>query len=450
MRKIFVFTLSFVCLLIKAQEEKIDFSKVKAPSSPAFSILGVFPNDISRPKSYQELETSLMSNFTNETGAVLPDQFGLEFSPYWMKSNPELTYKQATNPSIGQSLMQNLSISLANAYLPSFRDTSRNNVMLGLGLRSRIDFGEVSKKSQTYITKRANIEAEIKERQAVLVGILAAVEDDKFPGLLTAYQKNNTDQNMKNILDLFKAYIGKPDDFKQINSEEYVKEVVNDIDFKSDHAAVVAVRVEQQVDAVANDVDGRVKKLAMELESLNMEVEGFFIEIALGSLLDFPTNNFEYSDFSRLGFWITPGYKFGTIETKNGKNLGGIELMGYLRFMWDDISSLSTSNTDIGTRLVYSMNKLSFSIEYLHRWQTLTLSQETSGTQIITTTDNLEDNKAVVTFEYRLTSDLSLNYSLGEGFTVNNFNINDPSGFISLAGLNYAIGGWDSETKIVE
>ena len=51
------------CYLLVAQEQ---LNKLKAPSSPAASILGLQPTEILEPKSYEALETAIYSNFTND------------------------------------------------------------------------------------------------------------------------------------------------------------------------------------------------------------------------------------------------------------------------------------------------------------------------------------------------------------------------------------------------
>ncbi|MDZ7695250.1 MAG: hypothetical protein U5K69_29740 [Balneolaceae bacterium] len=68
-----------------AQESLTD---IKAPSSPAAALLGVQPQSVLAPKSYRALETAVYSNFLNNAGAAaIPNDFGLEFTPYWAKDH---------------------------------------------------------------------------------------------------------------------------------------------------------------------------------------------------------------------------------------------------------------------------------------------------------------------------------------------------------------------------
>lgn len=63
-------------------QREVEISELKTPTSPAFALLGVSPNEISRPKSLNDLEVSFFMNaFYNNGGFQFPRNFALETNP---------------------------------------------------------------------------------------------------------------------------------------------------------------------------------------------------------------------------------------------------------------------------------------------------------------------------------------------------------------------------------
>ncbi|HMT28906.1 MAG TPA: hypothetical protein PKD91_06475, partial [Bacteroidia bacterium] len=137
MKTIQIYTcLSLLLIAIFSNEAKsqeaIDLTELKAPSSPAFSILGVQPNDIARPKTFEALEANLFSSISGENSTILPNNYALEFSPYWLMSHPKLQYKQM-QPGFGQTIIQNASFSVATNQYKNSEDTATIFSKMGFG-----------------------------------------------------------------------------------------------------------------------------------------------------------------------------------------------------------------------------------------------------------------------------------------------------------------------------
>ena len=76
-----------------------DFDKLKTPSSPAFTLLGVSPTEIQRPSTPKAVAMAL-GQFVSGTSLAVPKNFALEVTPFWLAHHPDLTledYQKADN-----------------------------------------------------------------------------------------------------------------------------------------------------------------------------------------------------------------------------------------------------------------------------------------------------------------------------------------------------------------
>ncbi len=117
---------------VAAQAAKITPADLRAPSSPAFVLLGIEPTAVERPNSPRALATTLLSN--TSASDFIPRNVALEVAPYWLASHPTLTFDDYYNANVGQSLLQSLSLSMATAALDA---DSLGNVGTGVGFGFR-------------------------------------------------------------------------------------------------------------------------------------------------------------------------------------------------------------------------------------------------------------------------------------------------------------------------
>jgi len=87
----------FLALLIALPfaSQSQSFENLEAPSMPAATLIGSQVNEISRPKSFKSLETTLLNNFLDSgNNFVLPSSFALEFNPYLLTNlDSSFSYK---------------------------------------------------------------------------------------------------------------------------------------------------------------------------------------------------------------------------------------------------------------------------------------------------------------------------------------------------------------------
>lgn len=84
----------------------------RAPSSPAFALVGVTPTRIERPASPRAFGLSLMSA-TSESSSGIPRNLAFEFAPYWWTERPDLTLEEMEAGNPWENAVRTASISIA-------------------------------------------------------------------------------------------------------------------------------------------------------------------------------------------------------------------------------------------------------------------------------------------------------------------------------------------------
>jgi hypothetical protein len=418
----------FICLLIveSTAQEAIDLSELKPPSSPAFTILGLQPTEIARPKTYEALEASLLNSFFQENNFSLSNNLALEFSPYWLVSHPNLTFERYIDPSIEDNILYSSSLSLGTIRYSSEIDTNIISTDIAIGYRTMIFAGECLKKNKDLIKI-------IMSGQSLILDSYAIV-----PYYL---------ETCNTIADLIDSLENNVEIFwtdKSAEEVQYRKRIVNEI-------IIPYVITKNEFDyetakeMILQDLPNKLSELeeykviteaAAELENANKDNVGFLLEFAAAFVLGFPSSKFQYSNIPKWGIWLTPTYR---LENQT------FEFIGLLRFITNEIPSQFSDNYDFGAKINYQLDKFALSAECIGRYQRATISQETIND---TTTKKISstDLKTVINVDYRITDNLILTYSFGQDFDLNTkFNNN----LISIFSLNFGIGGPTTDSFIL-
>jgi hypothetical protein len=114
-------------------KKEVSIEELRVPSSPAFTMLGVAPTEVERPSTPRALALSLVSA-TERSGSGIPTDIAMEFTPYWWKSHPDLTFSQyyADDKGIGDTIAQTLAVSLGTTDLEDQAGVSGARTALGL------------------------------------------------------------------------------------------------------------------------------------------------------------------------------------------------------------------------------------------------------------------------------------------------------------------------------
>ncbi|MBL0341310.1 MAG: hypothetical protein IPP71_10450 [Bacteroidetes bacterium] len=419
-----------LCLLLIAlfsneakSQEAIDLTELKAPSSPAFSILGVQPNDIARPKTFEALEANLFSSISGENNTILPNNYALEFSPYWLMSHPKVQYKQL-QPSFGQTVLQNASISVATNQYQGSEDTSLIFSKMGFGFRTMLIEGKTDSKVQELVLDQ--LQKRVVLSQVVLHMLVENTQLTDLNEIRDAIEK-----------EFISAGLSEEQAGQDANEIYQVMKQINENNNKSSSIEESKRLIEKTNEFLIADQEtsNRIINAAKSLQEANLDKKGFMIEFAGALVLDFPENNTNYSKVTKYGVWLTPGYRFKDV---NGKSGNTIELLGVMRYLRNEAATDFSDNIDLGLRAGIGIKKLSFSGEIIHRYQRVLVSETTQNGFITKTTKSLSDTRYDFNIEYKISDKLVLAYTFGQNFT---FNTEFAGNLISVASLNFGFGG---------
>ncbi|MFD2822409.1 hypothetical protein ACFS5M_01930 [Lacinutrix iliipiscaria] len=406
-------------------------NSLQTPSSPAASILELQPNAILAPKSYEALETTLYSNFVSENSVSIPDEFAMEFTPYWTK-NHGLTISEYLYPKkVTDQLIRNTSFSIASSQNFFLGDSTRTNAV-GLGLRTSFHFYNNSDKQA--IEDRLN---NLRTNQKAQASIGAQI----VPYSFTESTFNDFWTKTKDVIASFiKTYYPN-------STQKEIDELLIRLQEKGSQITYDSSDNDTFLQAFMNIIDTELLGEALYLDFMNyMQYRyGLSIDIAYSNFLSFPTNTFEFSFIPKQAIWITPTYKF-----KN--KLEFLKVLAVFKYEWYNLefyehyfedSKFFRNNFDYGISLVGEFRKFSIQFEAIGRKSS---SEIPSGVDInnnpLFRKESNSDFQYIGTFSYNLRGQINISYSLGNRFenVVSNQNT-----LVSFLGLNFGFGTPDTD-----
>lgn len=409
-------------------QEKLN--KLIMPTSPASSILEIQPKTILSPKSYQALETALYSNFINSDGnAIVPNDFSLEFTPYWTK-NHGLSLQEYLYPkSIFDQFIRNLSFSVASTQNFLLGDSSATNG-IAFGYRTSFYFGNANDRKEV-----EGYRDSLQKNQSIQIKIVGTAEN-----LIVKKQIANTDDFLIKIKSTLIKAMFESGNYKNIGEVEKLYVTI------SNEASIVEPLDLENPDEFLDNFYSIIDKslnastLFNEFKSYIKERQGFSVDVAYAHLLNFPTNNFEFSYVPRQSLWITPTYRL-----KN--KLSFLKVMGVIRLEWYNTGYFRTyfpgtntnaNSTDYGLAIAAELNKFSFQFEMVGRSSNSEIPAGTDddGNQLFRKEQN-SDFQYIASFSYNLTDQIVISYNLGNRFEP----IQNPENtLVSILSLNLGFG----------
>ena len=342
-----------------AQGRTVAINELSAPTAPAFVLLGVSPAAVERPETPKAFTLSLLNKLASSDG--FPKKYALEAAPYWLTSHPALTFDTYQNPGVLQSIRQTFSISIATAPLQAAAAprTEPIGTKIGLGFRAAV------------VNGRAN------PRIVQLVRELETADDA--------------------IFDLLDA--------EDEASAALAKDPANQ--------ALRAKLAEVQKQLAA--ARAKTEPLALRIQALDAERVGFFLNVAAGQAWDVVSDNLESVNRGKLGFWVTPAYRWRACAAPEGCE-SSVDAIAVVRTLDEPDADAAW---DVGGRFVWRASReLLLSLESLRR------------------DDDTSSNRTVGLVEYRIRPDLILIGSFGQDFLT----AAGRKPLVSFLGLNLGFG----------
>lgn len=419
----------YAILTISALFAQEKLNTVSAPTSPASSVIGIQPSSVLSPKSYQALETAIYSNFTNpNNGIVIPNDFALEFTPYWTK-NHGLSLQEYLYPEdiFNDQIIRNSSFSIASTQNFLLGDSTATN-SLAFGYRTTLYFG--NKNDRKAINEALNKLSDFEsissrigaEAQSIAVNSKDIVTKDDFLKAIRgtveeAIRKYYPNENAVPIIRAF---------FKEAESlPEYRDNHDNFLDIFNQIADKVL-----KADELYNQFKSQIR-----------DRRGFVVDIAYATFLNFPTNDFEFSIVPRQSFWLTPTYRF------KDNNWSFLKIIGVLRYDWYNTryyqkyfpeTQFYENSIDYGISVSGEFKNFSIQFEAAGRrsYSEIPAGTDVNGKELCTKESN-SDFQYIGTFSYKLNDQILLTYSLGKRFELI---LNPNNTLVSLLTLNFGFG----------
>lgn len=418
------------CGWIFAQDDTNEkLQRLTAPSSPATAITDIQPTTVLAPKSYNALEAALFNNFTDADGVIIPNDVGIEFTPYWTKTRG-VSLSRYLYPTPWQSFLMNGSFSVASSQNFKLGDSTSSNA-LGFGARTSIYFSDRNDQKivESYRDSLQN----------------AAVVENKINLRTRLLLRDSTIQTTADLLASMKSYITS-----LLHTSGYAQSIAEAEQLTSaiyaDTTGLPALdrtNTAPLVEAIAvlirNHIaaDGTYDHFRQYLTNR----EGLSIDIAVATLVNFPTNDFEFSYAPKTAFWLTPTYRFWS-DTNHV-----LKAMLVYRYEWFNLgyyksyfpnATVYRNNHDFGVSFAAEFKKCSVQFELVGRASETEIPAGTDaeGRQLYVREKD-DDLQYMLVLNYRLTDQIVLTYNFGNRFDPV---LNPDHTLVSTLSLNFGFG----------
>ena len=357
-------------------------SELSAPTSPAFVLLGVAPASVDRPDSSKALVVNAFSELAESDG--VPQDYAIEVTPFWMKSNRTLSFTEYQNPGLA-ALWQQLRISVATAPMRGAEASADPlGTKLAVGFNTKIFNGRPNPTMASALTAlfAENTRLLAADRELESIEETLETRREELEGLT---------ENARRA-DLI-AIIGE-------NEKTLAKK-----------------------QAEIDGIEGGIMRRSLEVQALDAERVGFFLAVAGGQVWDFVSDDTRNASANRRGLWVTPAYR--VLRCATGCE-ASFDFIGVARMLKDpDIDAM----IDVGGRLVWRVNtRFSTSFELLRRRAPDTVGANEESVQ--------NSNRTAGLLEYRIQDDLVLFGTFGQDFE----KASGAKPLVTLLGLNFGFG----------
>lgn len=426
MKKKLIVASIFYCILGFSQEK---LNTLTTPTSPAASILGMQPSAQLKPKSYRALETALYSNFTDSNGnSIIPNDFGLEFMPYWAV-NRGISLNDYLYPKTGMmQLVRNSSFSIATTQKFILQDSTETK-SIALGYRTSLFFGN-------------------KEDQTTIEGYLTELEkqltiNNSVGKVLDKYHDTNENASKEDYIAELQRIL--PDViYKELKTKSkteattIAEKIIEDVDALEFNNEQFDTFLESVLTITRTTIGGNYNKFKSYITAR----QGLAIDFASAVHVNFPDNNFEFSEVPKFAVWLSPSYNFSK-EINFLKASATVRYERYFTSYFEKYfpdSVVFDHNIDYGISVAGEFKKFTIEFEATGRSSKslIDAGQDTSGNTLYRK-ENSSDFQYIGTFSYRVTDQIAVSYQLGSAFKPT-FNV-DSGTLISLLSLNLGFGG---------
>ena len=388
---------------------------LKAPPSPAFMLLGVSPSKIERPQAVRPLVLSALSAISSDG---FPKNYAVEFAPYWL-GTPKLTFDEYYASNVAKAIPRHLSVSVATTPLAG---SANAGTSVGIGARTLPVPGRAHPKlkalrerlhelqlqsigEEGFFSRRRLLVQLLQEAQGAAVAKTGEELTTKpFEDLIERMIDLNLQIQNRTIEvsalgdDIEEAKALPPDRQKQeIAQLEKKREVaraelatatkeraqlagemlkaVEQSDIAKSLATekqfeVLVARYDQAQRARVASVNTDLRATALAIQALDTQRIGPLLAVAAALTWDVPSNETSEAALSKVGFWLTPGYRMVRCSGKGASMQcsTSVDLLAVIRYLDNRRPNALDNEWEFGARAIWQANeKLAVSGEWLDR-----------------------------------------------------------------------------------
>ncbi|MBW0178312.1 hypothetical protein [Sediminibacterium sp.] len=414
--RIYLFIL--ICLIslnVYSQTDTVKLDNFRLPTTPAASVLNLGSTSITRPTTPQGVGTSLISGLG---GSTFNPNISLEFSPYWLKSRPDIdfftyynisrNYTDIPAPDVWNNMMKTLALSVATSKLSDQRDTL-SGTRLAIGLRTQLFSGKIPeqlRRSVRMLTQKIDVSDYVEK------GIREILEEEAENNEATVLEKlQNKQINETAIIELVKKAIGEYVDLRRDTSGNQLLKsaaytLIDDHWTDAQKNNITLVTALKRLRAAV--LDKSIEALALQkIKSENKDKVGFIWELALAGVQYFPDNQFGRSLYQKTGIWSTMSYRSPDQQS---------EFSGLVRYSFSKNDSVS-SHFDVGISANRIVDKgFNYGLEVIYRSFDYRYPTKDINGNNIQAIRSGSTYRIALNMEYKISEVLSLNASFGKDY----------------------------------
>lgn len=414
-------------LLVKSQSHELpkpNFEALKLNSSPSYILLGIEPENIQRPSSPTQFMGGIQNSIVN--GKLKPN-LALEFTPYFWKNpkkdNQRFKMEEIILPerNVFRSIIKTATFSLA---------TSESDTVVfgklkpGTGFGTGIRFILVDGKPKGENMNRLFQWNRSIHKQALLGTIYNNIQDKD--------EDVTNETIVKNVIENYLKGIGNNKSLYNLAGLYDVKILIEEV--KAEVTKIQHLKDSGILSALGKVIEIENSKEAELLKEINKHKlpfakTGFILEFAAGSAYVFQGSAVDSGRHARTAVWLTPSYRWQL--NKDGETVSLLDWAAVLRYTFNNKrDSIDVSDFfDAGTKLQFTHNRWSCSIEAVYRYATKTPASVKRNYTY----------RFVSSVDYKISDAITFKFSFGTNFDGNTRSYSDPKQLFAVGGFNLGI-----------
>jgi len=410
MKRMFFLIIFFLGIKSFCQDPK--FETLKLTSAPAYTVLGVDPQNIQRPATPTDFIAGAQSAIVN--GKLQPN-FAIEATPYYWKHPKTDTGKRVSLYEFiknDNNVFDNIAKTFTFSFATSESDTLAFGDLepgtgFGIGFKCNLFNGKVSRKT---------LISSLMQNKLI---------DNLYQSIMGQFQVGNNNVVVKDRVNNWKESKKNKDPVHDALVDYVADFVRNDLG--------KAILTENDKNLLQQKIDAIEDEESKFLATLNQAVfpltrEGFMLELAIGDAAIIQNNESKNITNAKTAIWLTPSYRINT--RKDPTVIDFLDFMAVLRMTFNNSKVDVSDYIDIGAKVQYTHNRFSFSGEYIARM----LTEKPS------TVDSKWTNRLDLSFDFKVNELITFKATFGRNFDGNSVHYSDPKKMFAVGGMNFGFG----------